>query len=636
MISEIQISNFKAFGPKQFIPLRPITLVFGQNSAGKSSVIQSLLLARHIHDTGKPDAYQTTLGGATVDLGGFARYVYKQQTDRNTTISLVFKRADIPSDFHYLDDFRTLTLAYEIGMSDPNATRDTIIKSVSLFLDANELLRLATTNDGILQLDRDAFGTRSLFAELRLWSRLDTDEHLIAAKEMLAAYSGNFVEDASAIGLSVEGLLDPMSGKATLKGFLTLRRFIYRRHLESRLRKHMSAAAVKNRLDRQDDVERERAAVTNELAKLKILASKLVLKNLEPLQRENYDHRRAKATADLDRPDEDPLGFYRRLLSIESDDEAWPCALRYDIECLIEATSMAVGRELGNFFYLGPLRDIPPRHILETDEFDAAWVAGGGGAWQRLRKEPSVVEKVNQILRGTLQSRYTIQTQSFIRQLDDASIERCARMAIGKANEVPSATESGELVIPRFSADAPFSPGDTSAEKLAAILKAELNSRIPDEPLTEIQLFDSAAKIKVSHRDVGTGISQLLPVIVTAVASEGKLIAVEQPELHLHPALQAELGDVFIEFALGANKNTFLIETHSEHLILRLLRRIRETAETGSPLGGTAIHPEDVTVLYVNPGPEGSQVIELPVNTSGDFDTPWPDGFFAERAKELF
>ena len=60
MISELKIGNFKAFGPAQTIPLRPITLVFGPNSAGKSSIIQSLLLARHIQDTGKVDAHQTT------------------------------------------------------------------------------------------------------------------------------------------------------------------------------------------------------------------------------------------------------------------------------------------------------------------------------------------------------------------------------------------------------------------------------------------------------------------------------------------------------------------------------------------------------------------------------------------------
>ena len=104
--------------------------------------------------------------------------------------------------------------------------------------------------------------------------------------------------------------------------------------------------------------------------------------------------------------------------------------------------------------------------------------------------------------------------------------------------------------------------------------------------------------------------------------------------MHLHPAMQAELGDVFIESALGERKNTFLLETHSEHLILRILRRIRETTAEGKPGKGgmPAIRPEDVSVVDVQPGPKGAEVIELPVTPDGDFSRPWPKGFFAERA----
>ena len=140
----------------------------------------------------------------------------------------------------------------------------------------------------------------------------------------------------------------------------------------------------------------------------------------------------------------------------------------------------------------------------------------------------------------------------------------------------------------------------------------------------------------MSHRDVGIGISQVLPVLVMAYGSQGKILAMEQPEIHLHPALQSELGDVFIESALGARKNTFILETHSEHLILRTLRRIRETSDATLPAGMLPISPEDVAVLYISPTPEGSVVVEIPVTRSGDFATRWPDGFFAERTQELF
>ena len=149
-------------------------------------------------------------------------------------------------------------------------------------------------------------------------------------------------------------------------------------------------------------------------------------------------------------------------------------------------------------------------------------------------------------------------------------------------------------------------------------------------------MVDKRTNTTVTHRDVGIGISQVLPVLVSAYASRKKIIAMEQPEIHLHPALQAELADVFIESAIGKNQNTFILETHSEHLILRILRRIRETAEQELEEGATPITPDQVAVLYVQPSEKGSEVIHIPVNEEGEFERPWPQGFFAERAKELF
>ena len=110
----------------------------------------------------------------------------------------------------------------------------------------------------------------------------------------------------------------------------------------------------------------------------------------------------------------------------------------------------------------------------------------------------------------------------------------------------------------------------------------------------------------------------------------------EQPEIHLHPALQAELGDVFIEAALGERKNTLLIETHSEHLILRILKRIRETTEGELPPGQIPVKPDHVQVIYAKPTSKGTILHSIGISEDGEFLEKWPDGFFPERAKELF
>jgi len=151
-----------------------------------------------------------------------------------------------------------------------------------------------------------------------------------------------------------------------------------------------------------------------------------------------------------------------------------------------------------------------------------------------------------------------------------------------------------------------------------------------------LRIVDKETGVSASIRDVGFGVSQVLPVVVQSLLSHNKTLLIEQPEIHLHPALQAELGDLFIQSALGEQQNTFLLETHSEHLMLRILRRIRETTEGELDPGLTPVRPEQVAVLYVLPDKDGAKVVEIPIRPDGEFAERWPQGFFAERAKELF
>ncbi|WP_312187807.1 AAA family ATPase [Leclercia sp.] len=138
-------------------------------------------------------------------------------------------------------------------------------------------------------------------------------------------------------------------------------------------------------------------------------------------------------------------------------------------------------------------------------------------------------------------------------------------------------------------------------------------------------LHDLRSKINVTPADVGFGIGQVLPIIIDSTIFENKTICVEQPEIHLHPRLQAHLADLFID-SIQNNNNQWIIETHSESLMLRIQRRIREGKITSN----------DVKVLYVENSRNGSIVIDIPLNSKGDFLKHWPDGFFEERISEMF
>lgn len=129
----------------------------------------------------------------------------------------------------------------------------------------------------------------------------------------------------------------------------------------------------------------------------------------------------------------------------------------------------------------------------------------------------------------------------------------------------------------------------------------------------------------VSSRAVGYGISQITPIVVQSLLSRNGMLLIEQPEVHIHPRLQAQVGDLLLH-AVQERGNQVLVETHSEHLVLRLLRRIREGV----------IAPEDVSILYVDLLADGAaHVRRLDIDRSGELIEGWPGGFFDERLEEI-
>jgi predicted ATPase len=166
----------------------------------------------------------------------------------------------------------------------------------------------------------------------------------------------------------------------------------------------------------------------------------------------------------------------------------------------------------------------------------------------------------------------------------------------------------------------------------------DLAAELEALPLHEqLVLRDDRSGIDVVPQDVGVGVSQVIPVVVAALAEGSQLVMIEQPELHIHPAMQVALGDLFIERATsGGSRKTFIIETHSEHLILRLLRRIRETTAGELPPDALPLRPEDVSVIWVEGGQDGTTMKQLEIDETGEFVDRWPRGFFEERAEELF
>lgn len=146
----------------------------------------------------------------------------------------------------------------------------------------------------------------------------------------------------------------------------------------------------------------------------------------------------------------------------------------------------------------------------------------------------------------------------------------------------------------------------------------------PERRDFEIRLKKSSSSAEVLLPDVGFGISQVLPVLVLCYYAEEKsTLVIEQPELHLHPAAQSELADVLIDVVKNRNIQ-IILESHSEHLLRRLQRRIAEgTFEAG-----------DAALYFCEMEDGASKCTPLELTDEG-FIRNWPKDFFGDEMGEL-
>ncbi|MCX9019832.1 DUF3696 domain-containing protein, partial [Citrobacter portucalensis] len=135
---------------------------------------------------------------------------------------------------------------------------------------------------------------------------------------------------------------------------------------------------------------------------------------------------------------------------------------------------------------------------------------------------------------------------------------------------------------------------------------------------------------------VGVGLTQIAPLLIAANVIQDGLVAVEQPELHIHPALQLAVGDLFTHYPLNVKRPMFLVETHSEHIMLRILKRIRQTTDSELPESNYPVRPEDISVIFFEDGTGSTITRKIDITNDGDFKQKWPKGFFEERRGELF
>lgn len=134
-----------------------------------------------------------------------------------------------------------------------------------------------------------------------------------------------------------------------------------------------------------------------------------------------------------------------------------------------------------------------------------------------------------------------------------------------------------------------------------------------------IENGDQASNLK----DVGVGVSQVIPVIVAALfAQPGHIVIVEEPESHLHPLAQRKLAELLAQVSKERNVQ-FIVETHSEHLFRRMQTLIAKQQIT----------PKDAAMYFVERDGKAARMRELELDDFGRVKN-WPEGFFGDALGE--
>ena len=133
--------------------------------------------------------------------------------------------------------------------------------------------------------------------------------------------------------------------------------------------------------------------------------------------------------------------------------------------------------------------------------------------------------------------------------------------------------------------------------------------------------------------ELGVGFSQLAPIILLCLTSApGTTILLEQPELHLHPKVQQKFADFIVEM-IEKNDLQIILETHSDHILNRIRRRVAQAKieENDSSLF------QKCAILFAERENGVTSFRKAKLTESGMFDlTDYPDGFFDQGAEDAF
>ena len=547
-LSGYSLSNFKAFGNAQRIEIKPITLLYGKNSSGKSSLIHSLLLLNDLLQRSElKDTHKTVLGEDFVDLGGFLNFAYG--------------KPDFPSK----DSRFGPTLAFTFSFTDIE---------IEGFPEWDVEVRIAASREeGKLHLLLDELNLSSQ-GQLVLSVKSPLSEGDAIHYPVVFEESSNWVAQVKA-----EFKDQLLSEKSLFSDFI----------------------------------------LYHETSQGKFL-------NFKILTLAEYNVLSVPSTSS------EGIEAYDNMIS------EWE-VVKGKTSSLLRNVFGRVDSILLNLKYLGGLRTMPEKSFFDGGVSKQSNPNSGGIAyWEKIRDDDFTLKKVNDWLALLFElesdssgeeekcGKYKIVRKKVLNQ---AQIIR----ALDFTEDDDSSSAARDLLEALFSEESEYAGADLT-DKLDGVRE------FVEQCLSEVSgvralriIQDGKNQIELTASELGIGVGQVIPLLGAAAGLHDQTILIEQPEIHLHPKQQADLGQIFAQSA-KENGNRFVVETHSIHILERLGKMIRETA-SGDPRDGVSLNPEDIGVYFVDSSLGSAKLIKIELTPNGRLDGDFPDEFFNEDYNDL-
>jgi len=550
MIEEIRIENFKGFSEEQIIPLAPLTLLFGTNSSGKTTILQSLLLLKQTFEEAESPETVLLPKGKILDMGSYKEMIYGHDVSRRLRLSFRLSRS-------YAAPRLPLRPFIRRSADEDSAHLSPWVR-----------FSFASEKQKRFILDTFEIGTSDSDRPLAVFEPASISQGRISFRPHMFFFARRGVPFAKKFfALKDFDIEHPWIEQRWKKFNHTLPRAV--QDIEQQLR-HITNS-IERLSARGQHPNSERANLKKTPLKARLAEMQGDKKKIEAMLQKFRNYTFEDFVNDIRTHNKEILlGFANFLPTgavMPERSQSWFFDIR-EFTAIPQLTEMAaifgnLFRDLlERIFYLGPLREYPERHYIFSGNVVSDVGKSGKLMPDLLFSNRTVVKRLNEWLHK-------------------------------------------------------FQIGYTLAAKTVTD---------PDvKDVFTLRLTDTTMNVNVSPLDVGFGISQVLPILVQGVVAKERIILVEQPEIHLHPALQAELGSFLADCISSKPQNQFIVETHSEHLILRLQRLVREKK----------LAPDDISVVFVSRAPSGATVTSLRLDEHGDFIDEWPEGFFPERLREL-